>query len=77
MGKHNHCHCDHELKHCKECDMVYCGKCGQEWGGYQKWWVGTTQTYSSAFDAISCTCALTGPCTCGGSGLASDRHNHS
>ncbi len=29
---HDHCHCDHELKHCEHCDVVYCRKCKREWG---------------------------------------------
>jgi hypothetical protein len=28
---HNHTECDHELKYCKQCDVVYCEKCGGEW----------------------------------------------
>lgn len=31
MHEHNHCH--HELKHCSICNVVYCTKCGKEWGG--------------------------------------------
>jgi hypothetical protein len=23
--------CEHELKHCKKCDVVYCEKCKGEW----------------------------------------------
>lgn len=31
---HEHCHgeCQHELKYCAVCDVVYCSKCGREWG---------------------------------------------
>jgi hypothetical protein len=29
---HEHCECKHELKHCPVCDVVYCTKCGKEWG---------------------------------------------
>jgi hypothetical protein len=30
---HNHagCSCDHTLKHCVCCDVVYCVKCSKEW----------------------------------------------
>jgi hypothetical protein len=33
MGKHDHKEekCEHELKHCTVCDVVYCVKCGKEW----------------------------------------------
>jgi hypothetical protein len=24
--------CEHELKECKDCNIVYCKKCGKEWG---------------------------------------------
>lgn len=30
MHKHNHC--NHELKYCDHCDVVYCTKCSREWG---------------------------------------------
>jgi hypothetical protein len=30
---HNH-GCEHNLKYCRQCDVVYCTKCGREWGGY-------------------------------------------
>jgi hypothetical protein len=28
---HEHCHCDHDLKYCEKCKVVFCKKCGQEW----------------------------------------------
>ena len=28
---HNHSECEHELKLCKQCDIVYCAMCGKEW----------------------------------------------
>lgn len=31
---HNHTEpqiCQHELKYCKKCDVVYCEKCQKEW----------------------------------------------
>lgn len=31
MGKHNHEHCEHDLRYCKPCDAVYCVKCEAEW----------------------------------------------
>lgn len=32
---HENCSCDHyaTLRYCKECDAVYCEKCGKEWVG--------------------------------------------
>ena len=29
---HEHYGCRHELKHCEICDVIYCEKCGKEWG---------------------------------------------
>ena len=34
---HDHCECEHELKYCKKCDVVYCQKCGREWGKWKPW----------------------------------------
>lgn len=36
MNKHEHGYsgCNHELKYCSHCDVVYCIKCGKEWGYY-------------------------------------------
>lgn len=36
MSKHDHQKveevvCEHELKHCKECDVIECTKCDKEW----------------------------------------------
>ncbi len=28
---HEHISCNHELKYCKVCDVVYCEKCKTEW----------------------------------------------
>jgi hypothetical protein len=33
--------CDHEIKLCKQCDTVYCTKCGKEW--MKNWYA--TNTY--------------------------------
>ena len=33
MHKHN-CGCEHDLKYCGHCDVVYCSKCGKEWKQY-------------------------------------------
>jgi hypothetical protein len=30
--------CQHELVHCPVCDVVYCKKCGKEWGQHQHWY---------------------------------------
>ena len=32
MGNHNHNICNHNLKYCGHCDVVYCTICGREWG---------------------------------------------
>jgi hypothetical protein len=31
MSNHNHSECEHELKYCKQCKIVYCSKCEKEW----------------------------------------------
>lgn len=31
MHEHSYLGCEHELKHCKHCDVVYCEKCKREW----------------------------------------------
>lgn len=31
MHEHSYIGCEHELKHCKHCDVVYCNKCSHEW----------------------------------------------
>jgi len=33
---HIHDSCDHSLKYCAHCDVVYCTKCHREWG-HQSW----------------------------------------
>lgn len=34
MNMHQHEECEHELKYCSKCDVVYCEKCGKEWNSY-------------------------------------------
>ena len=31
MHEHKTQHCDHDLKLCVDCDVVYCHKCAREW----------------------------------------------
>ena len=31
MHEHSYIGCEHELKHCSHCDVVYCEKCRREW----------------------------------------------
>ena len=31
MSKHDHTECEHDLKYCKHCDVVYCATCDREW----------------------------------------------
>lgn len=36
---HSHCdHCEHDLKYCGHCDIVYCTKCKKEWGKQYYWY---------------------------------------
>ena len=32
MHEHKTQHCDHDLKLCVDCDVVYCHKCQRDWG---------------------------------------------
>lgn len=34
---HEHNECEHDLKLCKVCNVVYCTKCGEEWKREIKW----------------------------------------
>ena len=47
MHNHYHNHCDHNLKHCGHCDVVYCTKCGREWGHNYGWYTTSTYPYYS------------------------------
>lgn len=40
--KHDHKICEHELKFCKECEIVYCEKCEDQWGYIQETFSQTT-----------------------------------
>lgn len=31
MTMHEHLSCQHDLKHCAQCDTVYCELCKEEW----------------------------------------------
>lgn len=47
---HEHNECEHELKYCKKCDVVYCTKCKREWNDHvpnykYSWYVSTTMPY--------------------------------
>ena len=35
---HEHNECEHNLKFCPKCDVVYCTKCKREWGGHSCNW---------------------------------------
>jgi hypothetical protein len=49
---HNHNHCNHNLRYCEHCDIVYCASCNREWGvpryhfttPYIWYWSGTPYT---------------------------------
>ena len=43
---HEHEECEHQLKYCKVCDVVYCTKCKKEWGQSHYTWGYTTPTYT-------------------------------
>ena len=44
---HEHNNCEHELKYCRVCDVVYCEKCRREWkkDGYTYFYPQTTWAY--------------------------------
>lgn len=49
--KHKHDHCEHDLKYCEHCDVVYCTKCDREWGGHQHWtWYYSGTPYRVTWD---------------------------
>ncbi len=63
MGLHDHHnHCEHELKYCEKCDVVYCKKCSKEWKTQTYYytyptypWTWTSGTYSiTTSDEIKC-----------------------
>lgn len=35
---HEHNECEHDLKHCRKCDVIYCVKCKREWGGHNHYY---------------------------------------
>jgi hypothetical protein len=61
MHTHGYCGANHDLAFCSICNIVYCKKCGQEWGRnyyYYPYWTypnyypypnyyGTTTTYGT------------------------------
>lgn len=51
MHRHDHCGCEHNLVHCKCCDVVYCTKCHREWGTYHWYstWSNTTVPYKGMY----------------------------
>jgi hypothetical protein len=48
---HNHEECNHELKHCSKCDVVFCEKCKKEWKVYSP----SSQTWGSSGVAFCLT----------------------
>ena len=57
---HNHCGCNHVLKHCKICDVVYCEKCGKEWKTQSYTWYSYPQlTYTTYGNITTCDGATT------------------
>lgn len=31
MNNHVHVECEHQIKFCKKCDVVWCSECSKEW----------------------------------------------
>lgn len=59
---HEHNDCQHELKYCEHCDVVYCKKCKREWGKTQyvytyPWW--NWQPSSSEPYKVTCNGVIT------------------
>ena len=44
---HKHDHCEHELKYCGKCDVVWCAKCDREWGGHVHNWIYSYPYYTT------------------------------
>lgn len=46
---HEHNECNHNLKYCSVCDVVYCTTCNREWRAYRFWgepYITYTRDYS-------------------------------
>jgi len=52
---HNHNHCEHEVKHCRQCNVAYCAKCGEEWGRGLSYVTTTPSWYSTRDMPITVT----------------------
>ena len=72
MKKHEHDHCEHEVKLCGKCDVVYCAKCDKEWGaecglphwGYPWYMPTTTITTGGTADVSNTTYTLSSGASC-------------
>ncbi len=49
MHEHKQCQCEHELKYCSNCDMVYCTKCEKEWKYNYYYYTWYNHTYPIAY----------------------------
>ncbi len=68
---HEHNECEHNLKYCSKCDVVYCTKCKREWGGHSHYWW-PYWTWSSGTTTIPCSEAT---CITDGSDISCDTTN--
>ena len=58
MSKHNHCHCEHNLKYCAKCDVVYCEKCSKEWSSsLTTWTYCNIPSFTTGTDTVTYTCS--------------------
>ena len=64
IHKHEHCGCNHNLKHCRVCNVVYCTICGKEWGRNHYWndyywYTSAGNTWDNTFTTTGGTCCHT------------------
>lgn len=77
MHNHHDGHCAHEVIHCPVCDVVYCAKCGREWGVKQSWMYPmypVPYTVPSLTPPYIVTCGPTG--TGANTNIGVTTHNH-
>jgi len=74
MHEHNYQGCDHNLRYCGHCDIVWCVKCRREWGRY--WYSYTYPYYSPWGYTYGGSASLSVDPTASGITSLSTQHKH-